>query len=337
MRRKAVVVAPLALFCCVAAAAPAVGVHTAVVKARVLSTSATAYGRLVPDPHALEWLTAAQAGRITAVLVTPGSRVTRGQALVRVAPTPKSRAAFESARSAVASARAKLKQTQTLESNGLATRSDLESARSALASAKAQLAALQAEGGGAKPHSVKASSAGVVTKLPVGRGQWVAAGGRIAALSSGALWVRLGLDPTDAARVGDGAAVQLRPVFGHSATIASRVVQVAAQADPATGLVDAEVPVPATASGPLPGEWVKGTINLRSAKLPAVPRSSVLKDKAGYYVFVVRKQVAHRVGVKPLMREGGLVGLSGVKPGALVVTQGNFELHDGEAVREAGR
>lgn len=320
-----------------ALAAPAIGVRTQVAREHTLVDTAQAYGQLVPNPHTLQWFSAAQAGRIADVLVTPGSRVRPGQVLIRIDPTPQTRAAYASARSALVSARAKLKQAETLEKNGLATKSDLESARSAFVSAQSRLAALRAEGVSSKAYELKAGSGGVVTRLTVSRGQWVSAGSRIAALAPrGELWVRLGLEPSEAARVKAGAHVRLTPVFGSAATIRSKVVRVAAQASAATGLIDAEVPVSSTASGPVSGEWVSARITLRTRTLPAVPRSAVLKDARGYYVFVVRDGVAHRVGVKPLIRARGLVGLAGIKAGERVVTEGNFELHDGEAVRETG-
>lgn len=326
--------AALALVPCVAFAEPSTAVKVQTVRVQKLAETATAYGQLVPNPGAFQWLSAAQSGRIAAVLVTTGTRVKKGQALVRIAATPQTRAAYQTAQSNLAAARAKLKQTRTLYKNELATQSDLAAARSAVANAEASLAALRAEGVGAHAQVIKASTAGVVTRLSVTRGEWVNAGARIAALVPGqALWVRFGLTPEQAARVAPGAPVRVEPVFGAGETFKSRVAKVDAQADPTTGLIDAEVPLAAGESGPFSGEWVAGTITLRNLELPAVARSAVLQDAKGYYVFVVRNDVAHRVDVKPLVRARGLVGLAGIKVGETVVTQGNFELSDGDRVR----
>lgn len=329
--------APLALFACAALADPATTVTTQTVQMQTLQDTVTAYGRLMPAPGGVEWLSAAQTGRVSAVLVTQGARVSKGQSLVRIEATPQTQASYQSAKSAVVSARAKLEQTRSLEKNGLATRSDLAAAQDAYASAQARLAALKAEGVGPQAQTLKASASGVVTQLAVARGQWVNAGTHIAALApAGALWVRLGLTPEQAAGVKPQAQVRLAPVFGPGKPLASRVARVDAQADASTGLIDAEVPLPATQAGPFSGEWVAGTITLRSVKVPAVARSAVLKDAHGFYVFVVRKGTAHRVNVKPLIRSQGQVGLDGVRPGEVVVTQGNFELNDGDPVRVAG-
>ena len=332
--RPLLVMAPLALLSCAALADPATTVTTQTVHVQKLDDTVTAYGQLMPAPGGVEWLSAAQTGRISAVLVTQGVRVKKGQSLVRIEDTPQTQASYQSAKSALTSARSKLEQTQSLEKNGLATRSDLAAAQDAVDSARAQLAALEAEGVGPHARTLKASASGVVTQLNVSRGQWVNAGTHIAALAPvGTLWVRLGLTPGQAAGVKPDAPVQLVPVFGVGKPLQSHVDSVDAEADAATGLIDAQVPLPARQSGPFSGEWVAGTITLRSLKLPAVARSAVLKDAQGFYVFVVRQATAHRVNVKPLIRTHGLVGLEGIKPGEVVVTQGNFELSDGNPVR----
>ncbi|MGH8224868.1 MAG: efflux RND transporter periplasmic adaptor subunit [Gammaproteobacteria bacterium] len=317
-----------------ALADPSTAVTVQTVRTQKLAETVTAYGQLVPNPGAIQWLSAAQAGRISAVLVTQGTRVKKGQSLIRISATPQTRAAYQTAQSDLAAARAKLKQTQTLYKNGLATRSDFAAAQGAFDNAKSRLAALKTEGVGTHAQVLKAATAGVVTQLAVSNGEWVNAGARIAALASAnALWVRLGLTPEQAAAVKPLASVRLAPVFGAGKTVESHVAKIDAQADAMTGLIDAEVPLSANDSGPFSGEWVAGTITLHSVELPAVPRSAVLKDAQGFYVFVVHNNVAHRVDVKPLVRDRGLVGLDGIKPGEVVVTQGNFELSDGDQVR----
>lgn len=323
---------------CSASAAPTTAVQVETAHRKTLQDTVTAYGQLAVSPSGAEWLSAAQGGRVVAVLVTQGARVNKGQALVRIKATPQTRANFQSAVSALASAKAKLAQTRTLEKGGLATRADLANAQSAYDIARARVAALKTEGVGPHAQTLRADYAGVVTQLPVSRGEWVNAGARIAALAPGnALWVRFGLTPEQAAAIKSHAAVKITPVFGTAHVLDSHVATVDAQADAATGLIDAEVPVTAGRKGPFVGEWVTGAITLHQVKAVAVKRSAVLKDAKGDYVFVVRHGIAHRVKVRPLIRTQGLVGVQGIKPGDLVVYQGNFELNDGDAVRIEGR
>lgn len=319
---------------CSAMAAPSTAVKVETVHQQTLQDTVTAYGQLVPSPGGIEWLSAAQGGRVAAVLVTQGARVHKGQALVKIKATPQTQANYESALSALASARSKLAQTRSLEKGGLATRADLAAAQSAFDSARARVTALKSEGVGPHAQTLKAAHAGVVTQLKVSRGEWVNAGARIASLAPrDALWVRFGLTPEQAAAVKPHAAVKITPVFGAGQGQDSHVMTVDAQADAATGLIDAEVPVTAGKNGPFAGEWVTGRITLHTVKALTVKRSAVLKDANGYYVFRVQHGIAHRVTVKPLIRAKGLVGVEGLAPGDTVVTQGNFELSDGDAVR----
>ncbi len=320
-----------------ASAAPTTAVKVETAQRQTLSDTVTAYGQLVPAPGGIEWLSAAQGGRVVAVLVTQGARVEKEQALVKIKATPQTQANYESALSALASAKSKLAQTRSLEKSDLATRADLAAAQSAFASARARVAALKSEGVGPHAQTLKAAHAGVVTQLKVSRGEWVSAGARIASLAPrNALWVRFGLTPGQAAAVKRHAAVRITPVFGAGQSLKSRVATVDAQADAATGLIDAEVPVTTGKNGPFAGEWVAGTITLHHIRALALKRSAVLRDANGYYVFVVRDGSAHRVAVKPLIRTDGLVGVRGLAPGDVVVTQGNFELNDGDAVRIEG-
>lgn len=322
---------------CSACAAPTTAVQVETVHQQTLQDTVTAYGRLVPSPSGFEWLSAAQGGRVAAVLVTQGTRVRKGQALIKIEATPQTRANYESALSALASARSKLAQTRRLEKGGLATRADLAAARSAFDSAQANVTALKAEGVGPRAQTMRATRNGVVTQLKVSPGEWVNAGNRVAALSPArALWVRFGLPPEQAAAVKTNAQVVIEPVFGNKLILHSRVSTVNAQADANTGLINVEVPVKAHKNGPFVGEWVSGTITLHHIEALAVKRSAVLKDSKGYYVFALRHGKVHRVAVTPIIRTNGLVGVKGLTAGEKVVTQGNFELNDGDAVRIEG-
>lgn len=313
---------------------PTVPVSVQKVRSQTLAETVTAYGQLVPNPQTLQWLSATLAGKVSSVAVTVGSTVKQGQVIARIKPTPQTRAQLQSAQSQLASAKAQLKQTQALVQSGLGTLSSLATARNNVAIARSKLAALTADGVSKKGQMLKATQAGVITQIMATPGQWVNAGARVAALApSNSLWVRLGLTPRRAARVKAGAAVQLVPVFAAGKPVATKVLRVAGQANPTTGLIDAEVALPASAAGLYAGEWVTGTLVLGHLTLPTVPRSAVLHDNAGYYVFVVRGGKAHRVNVQPRVRDNGQIGIEGLKAGATVVTQGNFELADGLAVR----
>lgn len=66
-----------------------------------------------------------------------------------------------------------------------------------------------------------------------------------------------------------------------------------------------------------------------------MPRSAVLRDAQGAYVFIVKDRVAHRVQVHTGTDNGTWIAVRGdLHAGEQVVTLGNYELRNGMAVRE---
>ena len=85
----------------------------------------------------------------------------------------------------------------------------------------------------------------------------------------------------------------------------------------------------------MPGSAVTGEIVLKRAESVAVPRSAVLHDDQGDYVFIVKDGVAHRADIQAGIDDGSWIAVDkGVQAGDRVVTLGNYELQDGMAVRE---
>jgi hypothetical protein len=65
-----------------------------------------------------------------------------------------------------------------------------------------------------------------------------------------------------------------------------------------------------------------------------VPRSAVLRDAQGDYLFQVRQGHARRVNVQTGLEQGGLIAVRGsFEVNAPVVSLGNYELQDGMVVR----
>lgn len=316
-------------------AGPSILVKTEVVKVRQLDDVAQVVGKVVPRPRKLQWLTAGKAGIIGAVFVSPGERVEKGQKLVTILNSPSSQAAWQQAHATLNTAGGSLSRVRRLHEGGLADDGELARAEAAFRKAQLELASLQAGGVGGRAHLIKAAGDGVVVQWRVNGGQWVTAGQPIGEIvPAGGLWIRFGLTPgqLDRAHVHDD--VFIKNAFTQdSSFIKSHVVSIAHQVDPQTGLVDVGVSVPGDSKGLPPGSWAVGRISLVRMKAPTVSRSAVLKGKKGDYVFVVRDGKATKVAVQLLIRSGDQVGVSGLRPGDVVVTQGNFGLEDGAAVR----
>jgi RND family efflux transporter MFP subunit len=320
-----------------APAAPSVLVQSAPATLRSLDEQLTVYGKVEADPERLRALTTLSSGEVRKLYVGLGQRVAVGQPLLELATAPQARMVWTQARGRVDSARIQLQQTQDLFNEQLATRADLANARQALSNATAELAALRAQGAQHVTQVLRAAEAAVVTQLDAAPGALVQPGQPLLMLGAlGHVWVRLGLEPEDAARIVSGMPVTLTPVFG-GAPLAARIAQVHAVINPATHLVDAVVKLEGgAAAAQIPGAWMRGVIRLRAARVLAVPRSAVLDDAQGHYVFVIERGHARRVAAHVGLEQDGWVAVQGaLAPGAQVVSAGNYELSDGMAVRIA--
>lgn len=152
---------------------------------------------------------------------------------------------------------------------------------------------------------------------------------------AGVLRATLGVEPEDIGRVREGMLVDLAPVFGSVKPMRAKVAKVFGIINPQTRLVDVSVQLASPTDGLIPGMQVRGAVQLRSRKGWVVPRSAVLRDVRGAYLFQVQDGQARRVEVNPEIENGPLVLVSGpVDPARRIVIQGNYELKDGMAARE---
>ncbi|MEJ2723865.1 MAG: efflux RND transporter periplasmic adaptor subunit [Deltaproteobacteria bacterium] len=318
---------------------PQAQVQTQPLTEHTLKQTVLAYGQVQPDPEHISSISLPQAGMVSRLLVRVGERVVADQELLELDTAPKVRMDYQQAKAAVDYARNKLDQTERLLSQQLATRDQVSSARRNLEDAKAKLKALQKLGSQKKEVIVRAPFAGIITQLKVSQGQRVQADTDAVLLASGnTLIVPLGVEPEDARRVKPGMEVVLESLFEESLHVGVEVTSVLAMVNPATRLVDVLTRVPDSKSAPLViGSRIKGTITLSQVRALAVPRSAVLRDEQGAYLFVVREGRAHRVNVRTGIEAGDLVAVSGpLKIGEAVVTVGNYELKDGMVVQEVG-
>ena len=302
-----------------------------------LSDQLTVYGKIDNDPAHMHSLTCLHSGIVVRSMVAPGQRVAKDQPLLALASSPQARMAYAQAQSTLAGAQAQLEQTERLFKESLVTHSDLAAAQQHLANAKAGLDAIEAQGAGRSTQLLRAPEAGTVDHVDVSPGTLVQPGQTLLTLSSPThLWVRLGIEPEEAAKVHQGMPVELRAVFGTYAVHAD-VAQVHTTIDPATHLIDAVVALKdRNADGLVPGSWMRGVIQVGTHTGLAVPRSAVLSDDKGSYVFVVKNGHATRIAVQTGLETAGLIAVSGdLHEGDSVVTSGNYEINDGMAVRLA--
>lgn len=238
--------------------------------------------------------------------------------LLSLAAAPETAAAYARAKAEADFARTALTRTRALFQEHLATNIQLADAERAASEAAANLSAQGRLAGGAAESAARAPD------------------DRIAASGANTRYVLLGVDPEDAGKLKPGMAVRITAAFDASLSAVAQLRQVGGQVDEATGLVDLSATLPAKETARLiPGTAVNAAIVLKLTHGLAVPRSAVLHDAQGDYLFVVKAGVAHRVDIQAGTDDGTWVAVEkGLKAGDRVVTLGNYELSDGMAVRE---
>jgi RND family efflux transporter MFP subunit len=322
-----------------AADEPSVQVKTADLKRQAMAETLTVYGTVMPVTGATENMSFPRPVQIARLLVAPGQVVKRGEALLELSTEASAAAAYSQAASAEAYARGELKRMEDLAAQRLATQSQVAAARKALQDAQANLAAQQKLGTGVGRQTVTAAFDALVASISVQQGDRIQPGTPVMQLArSGALRALLGVEPEDAGRVRPGMPIRLAAVFGSADAVNASVSKVFGAINPQTRLVDVEARLQGPAAGFLPGMQVRGVIDLGGREAWVVPRSAVLRDGRGAYLFQVRDGRARRVDVSTGVENGGLVAVSGsLNRDLKVVVLGNYELKDGMAVREAGK
>lgn len=318
--------------------APSVLVQLTTLHQRVLKEKLTAYGRVSPDPDAETAINATHPVIVERLAVTPGQRVAAGEMLLVLATAPEARMAYRKAVTEVEFAREDLKHKRQLRRQQLATRSEVAAAEKALKDAESALQVEKNLGNDRPRERIRSPFAGIVTRVSVSPGARVPAGGALLNLTNrNSLIVALGVEPAEAYRVQRGDPVTLTPIFGAQGPLSSRIARVHGTVDPSTRLVDAVVRLDGEkARSLLPGMELRGEITISVRRSLAVPRTAVLTDSRGSYLFVVRDGVAHRIGVTTNLSSARWIGVAGpLQDGDRVVVEGNYELRNGAAVREA--
>lgn len=317
---------------------PSTAVQTSTAEEQTIHDVLTVYGRVQPDPDAVQTISLSHAGLITRVAVRLGQRVKRGEALFEMQAAPDAYNQYLQARDAVDYAARELKRQEQLLKEHLATRSQVDTARKALADAKSSLRAMQAQGANKAAQTLRAPIDGIVTALTISRGDRVQADtAALAIAGSNRLIAVLGVEPEDLPGLRTGTPVRLHSVFASDTTAASRLTDIHAMINPRTGLVDVLAPIPPeNAQQFVIGSYLTADILREAHTGILIPRSAVLRDGREAYLFSVVQGRARRITVRTgVLQNGWIEILSGVKAGQQVVVSGNYELRDGMAVRES--
>jgi RND family efflux transporter MFP subunit len=274
-------------------------------------------------------------GQVLQLFATPGEAVRAGQRLLVFEVSPAARSAYSQAQTALQLARDEQARLARLLSQQLATRDQLARADKTVTDAQAALGALARAYGGKPRQTLVAPFDGVVSSIPVAQGARVPASAPLITVTrTDGLVIAAGVEPGRQARLRLGMPVQVEALAGTAAPLAGKLVRIDRVINPATRLVDADV---AVAGAVLQGDTFRLRIELGATEGWLVPRDAVLSDAGGAYVFQVKSGKAVLVPVTLL----GGDGATSVVDGALdaqrpLITQGNYQLSDGMAVRQGG-
>lgn len=276
-------------------------------------------------------LAAPRAGLVEWVGVTEGDTVRPEQHIARI-DLSALQAALDRARANVRLAEDQLRRRQDLYDRKVLAGEELEQAQNELTVARTVLREAQV----AYSHGIVSSTlAGVVNKVYVDPGEFVAEGAPVAdVVDAGTMRVNFSVPEADVRYLAQGQDVELRVDAYPEARWPGRVDFVAWKADPATRTFQVRV-VADNADGRIrPGMIARAAFLRRLVEgAVAVPLFTV-QDKGGErVVFIEEGGVARARTVLPGVIEGDRVQIvSGLQPGDRLIVAGQTEVEDGTKV-----
>ena len=295
-----------------------------------------AYGTAAPALDGGMTLSLPQEGRVLGIAVTPGEQVHKGDRLLTFGASAAASSTYQQAVSAQALARTQRAHTAQLLGQQLATRDQMAQADKALSDAQSALDALRREGAGQAQQDLQAPFDGIVATVPVSVGDRLQPSTPLLTLTRlDGLVVTVGIEPASRSRIAPGQPVQLQPLAGGTA-LDGHVLRVDGVLNGKTRLVDADIAIPVGAV--LSGEAFHAAITVGQLTGWLVPHAAVLTSAQGAAVFQVDGGKAVRVAVEVTGQYDDTDVVAGpLDPARKLVTEGNYQLDDGAAVRESAQ
>jgi RND family efflux transporter MFP subunit len=316
-------------------APPSVLVRIVSAELRPLQETLTAYGTAEFADSAVTDLIVQHEARVSAIWVTSGEPVKKGQRLLELTASAASQLELDKARRDADLAHTELERVTRLRSQGLATQAELQAATDAAATAKELSYSLAQQVGSAGRLALYAPRDGIVDALKAQPGDLLAPGTAVARVAEPEnLIVRLGIEPSDVPRLAPDHEVQITLMGSVAKPVAARLASIDRRVDAQTRLAAAIVRLPRDANL-LPGSALKADIAVRTHESAvSVPRAAVLYESELPYVFVATGGVAHRRAIQVGIQTAAYVEVEqGLKAGEPVIVSGNYELEDGAAIR----
>ena len=273
--------------------------------------------------------------RVHRILVSEGQKVSKGDLLLEIDPSPDAKLQMEESQRIYKSATQQLKKVQERFNLKLATRGELLTAEDALQQAQQRLKNLEQSGLG-KVRQIRSTGSEIVYRVHVNQGSVIPGNSPfLEIVPQDRIEVHLNVEQEDVGRLRLGQPVLLSSVnISQSPEVTGKIHTISQSVNPITRLVNIFVSLP-NSSGYLLGGYVRGKIVIASKKTLVVPRSAVLPEDGHYVLFTVKNDRAQKIIVNPGLENYRRVEVmdKDLKPGDLVVIQGNYELKDGMSVQ----
>ena len=255
---------------------PVATVKVAPIKNGTVVEEIAIYGTVVPAAGAVQIFSVPYESRVHRILVAEAQRVSHGDTLLELEPSPDTTLQTQQARNDYESAKKALEYMQQRFDLKLATNDQLLQTKQALEQAQAKLESLR-QRGSEGPRTMRADVAGLVSKVAVQEGAIISAGApMVEMVAQSRLEVRLGVEPAYIDKVKPGQEISLMRLNGTgSDKIVSHIRKVSRAADATTRLVQVFTDLPSPANFLL-NEYIMGKIAIASAQGLIVPRSAVL-------------------------------------------------------------
>lgn len=309
----------------------------------------TLSGNIIALPNEDVKVSALVPGRITALNVAEGDRVTKGEVIATLDDSTyqqqfaQAQAALLQSQANLKNAQQNLTRNQTLFSRGIAARMDLENAQTQLTVAQAteqrdlaseQLAKLQLE-----RTKILSPLTGVVAKRFASVGEQVdgTAAQPIAEVADIAELDLAGNLPADyLGRIRVGETFPVTSDAQPGKTFTGRVVAIAPAVDPSTNVGAVRIRI-ANPGGVLKlGMYLNAQVQVETHKNALIiPAEAVYRDESGKpIVYEVSGGVAKVMGITPGIESKGKAEiLDGVKDGDTIILSGGYGLDDGTKVK----
>ena len=279
--------------------------------------------------------------RVAEVLVDVGTRVAKGQPLVRLAgdmlqaDLDSKRAALRSAQASEVNAAAALRRGEQVQTSGALSAADLDklkadhiAAQARVETARADLTTSELR---ARYGTVTAPDSGVITSRTVSVGQIAQAGTEmLRMLRQNRVEWRAEVPEAQLSRIKVGQAATITAVDGSVLKGRVRAVAPTVQTTNRTGLVYVDI----IGEGARPGMFARGQIDVGKGPALLLPVSSVVMQDGYSYVFVLKgKAMVERRRVQQVGVHGDDMEIAdGVTAGEVIAVKGAGFLKDGDTV-----